>query len=95
LEVPVLALSQLSRSNDLEPSLHDLRDSGSLEEDADIVFFIVRPEMIKKDDPTLKGQAELRLDKQRNGSTGLVRLHFLEKCASFVPAPNIEYYEDL
>ncbi|MDR1111663.1 MAG: replicative DNA helicase [Deltaproteobacteria bacterium] len=88
LLVPVITLSQLKRSDELEPSLADLRESGSIEQDADLVFFVVRPEMIKKDDPDLRGKAELRLKKHRNGPTGLVHLRFIKKSTSFEPAEN-------
>ncbi|MDR2366544.1 MAG: replicative DNA helicase [Deltaproteobacteria bacterium] len=95
LEVPVITLSQLKRSDELEPSLSDLRESGSIEQDADLVFFIVRPEMIKKDDPTLKGKAELRINKHRNGPLGLIHLRYLHPCTSFVPGTNVDIVDDL
>jgi replicative DNA helicase len=95
LEVPVLCLSQLKRSDELEPSLQDLRESGSIEQDADIVLFIVRPEMIKKDDPTLKGKAELRISKHRNGPTGIVYLTYLHKSTTFLPAAYYEAIDDI
>jgi replicative DNA helicase len=84
LEVPVVALSQLSRApeqrTDKRPQLSDLRDSGSIEQDADLVMFLYRPEYyfgpVDKDGNSLDGKAELIISKQRNGPTGLVDLYF-------------------
>jgi replicative DNA helicase len=86
LNVPVLAAAQLSRAieqrADKEPQLSDLRESGSLEQDADIVMFINRPEMYEKD--TLdQGKAEIKIAKHRNGPTGSVQLVFRDKLAKF------------
>jgi replicative DNA helicase len=88
LDVPVLTLSQLKRSDELEPSLSDLRESGSIEQDADIVFFVLRKELIKTDDPNLKGQAELRIKKHRNGPTGVMNMIFKSECSTFGPSAN-------
>src|SRR3954469_14640779 len=82
LDVPMLVLSQLSRApetrqGDHRPQLSDLRESGSIEQDADLVGFIFRPEVYKRDDESLKGLAELILAKQRNGPVGKVDLVFL------------------
>ncbi len=84
LEVPVVALSQLSRApeqrTDRRPQLSDLRDSGSIEQDADVVMFLYRPEYyygpVDKDGASIEGKAEMVIAKQRNGPTGTVDLFF-------------------
>ncbi len=88
LEIPVMALSQLSRqperrAGDHRPQLADLRESGSIEQDADMVCFIYRDEMYNKDDPDNKNLAELIVAKHRNGETGTVELVFLGENTSF------------
>ncbi len=88
LDVPFLVLSQLSRASetrpgDHKPQLSDLRDSGSIEQDADLVGFIYREEVYKKDREDLKGLADLIIAKQRNGPIGTVPLRFLGQYTRF------------
>jgi len=93
LKVPVLALSQLNRKSEDKgreggrPQLSDLRESGSLEQDADVVALIWR-EHFGNEDKALAAQTVLIIAKQRNGPVGTVKLNFLEKSTKFVnPAP--------
>ena len=88
MQCPVIALSQLSRAPEARtgnnrPQLADLRESGAIEQDADVVAFIFREEVYKPDDPDLHGKAELIIAKQRNGPTGVVRLSFLKSSTKF------------
>jgi replicative DNA helicase len=86
LSVPVVALSQLSRApetrTEKRPQLSDLRESGGLEQDADIVMFIFREEEYKASDEN-RGIAEIIIGKQRNGPTGTVRLAFIKEFTRF------------
>ena len=104
LNIPVIAVSQLSRmvemrGGDKRPQLSDLRESGAIEQDADVVMFVYRPEFylshLDRDDPKrmeVEGRAEIIVAKQRNGPTGVVNLAFVkdfirfENLAAFEPA---------
>jgi replicative DNA helicase len=91
LDVPVMALSQLSRASerrgeDKRPLLSDLRESGSIEQDADVVAFIHREAYYKRDEEmseTDKARSEIIVAKQRNGPTGTVYLSFLSRFTRF------------
>ena len=93
LDIPVVALAQLNRSvearTDKRPMLSDLRESGSIEQDADVVMFVHRPELYginffdkEKQNPT-ENMAEIIVGKQRNGPTGAIKLTFLKSFAKF------------
>lgn len=89
LKVPLVALSQLSRApenrggKDSEPKLSDLRESGSIEQDADVVAFIYRPEMYERENEDVRGKAKLLIAKQRNGPTDTIQLAFLRESTRF------------
>jgi replicative DNA helicase len=88
LEIPVIALSQLSRASEQRggerrPILSDLRDSGAIEQDADIVIFIHRAEYYDREDETKRGIADIMLAKNRNGPTGDIQLKFTREYTRF------------
>jgi replicative DNA helicase len=95
MRVPVLALSQLSRGSeqragDKKPLLSDLRESGSIEQDADVVAFIHREEYYDRDNEDVKGQAEIIVAKQRNGPTGSIKLAFRSDYTRFENLAEVE-----
>lgn len=109
LDIPIVALSQLSRAVENRPNkrpqLSDLRESGSLEQDSDVVIFLYRPEYynITQDDEgnATEGVVYFLLAKQRNGPTGEARSHFDKRCGRFgaapapEPPPSPDHFEDL
>jgi replicative DNA helicase len=88
LKVPVVALSQLNRAvesrNDRRPQLSDIRESGAIEQDADMVMFLHRESRYKIDDESIKDKAEVIVAKNRNGSTGIIEMKFVGEQAKYV-----------
>jgi replicative DNA helicase len=92
LDIPIIALSQLSREVEKrlvkKPILSDLRESGSIEQDADMVLFIYRPEYYKMEDEaygsSVEGVAEISIAKNRNGATKDIKLKFVARFAKFM-----------
>jgi replicative DNA helicase len=96
--VPVISLSQLSRQperrgQNAKPVLSDLRESGAIEQDADFVVFIHRPDRWKKDSVSPAEKAELIIAKQRNGPTGTINLEFSRMYARFDNLEEMEMEE--
>jgi replicative DNA helicase len=89
LDIPIIALSQLNRSpeqrHDKRPMLSDLRESGSIEQDADMVMFLYREEYYERDmeDDSKKGVAEVIIAKHRNGPTGSFNVAWMSRYAKF------------
>ena len=87
LHIPVVAMAQLNRATEAReghrPRMSDLRESGAIEQDADMVILLHREEYYRPADLALKGQAELIIAKQRNGPTGTVRTRFVSSCTRF------------
>ncbi|MBM4135778.1 MAG: replicative DNA helicase [Nitrospira sp.] len=96
LSIPVIAVSQLNRSVEQrrppKPMLADLRESGAIEQDADVILFLYRDEIYNKDNPSNKGKAEVEIAKQRNGPAGVtIHLSFISSCTRFVNRTDREY----
>lgn len=98
LNVPVIAVSQLNRSVEQrrppKPILADLRESGAIEQDADVILFLYRDEIYNKNNPANKGKAEVDIAKQRNGPAGVtVHLSFISSFTKFLNRTDREYHD--
>jgi len=98
IDIPVIALSQLNRGVELRPNkrptLADLRESGAIEQDADVILFLYRDEVYDRENPDKRGKAEVILAKQRNGPTDTIKLTYQGYCTKFTNAAEGFYDEE-